>query len=448
MEENIIQDTSNDVTEDLKIDLKKIFLALWQRKFLTIPTFILIVALFIALTFITEKKWTVNSNIYINKTNNTNYSEVNPFLLTEGVSTSLTNQYPLINEVEIMESSLVIEKVIQENDLRYAKMFGLIPTKRTGELISTAAFLGSKMLTIENKKGTQVITISYTSSDKEKAYNIVSSIITNYIQLQKELNSEKSKSDKSIIESEYRKAKESLNKKVNALRTLPTTSLSGSSNLAIMSAFSHPAQKAMSTLQGHYIASEQARVEIGEEETNVAQLASKLEWAKLVEEMSDTSKVLILKEPTLPRDWEYTSPKLFSNIILGIIIGTVFALIVFFLAESSDKKLTYSILGNSNIYDFEKESNMLFAELLANQDKKTAFILFEDIDKAKFAKFKGLSNIITTQADLSKDFTKAIKTAENAILFVSVKKTDKELYKLVKKLLINSGKDIIYEVLV
>ena len=47
----------------------------------------------------------------------------------------------LINELELMQSPLVIDKVIRENNLVYKKKWGILSNPKEGEYISTAAFL-------------------------------------------------------------------------------------------------------------------------------------------------------------------------------------------------------------------------------------------------------------------------------------------------------------------
>ena len=199
-----------ELDEELTIDLKKIFFALWNRKFLISKIFLLILLCFIILTFISPKKYKVDSDLYINKSNNTNMMEINPYAIEElggaggGMAALMSGGGgALTNELELMQSPLVIDKVIRENNLVYKKKWGIIPNKKEGEYISTAAFLGKgKNISFENKKGTNVITIEYKSTNPELAYNVVNSIINNYVELHKQLNSEKSKSDKKVIEAE------------------------------------------------------------------------------------------------------------------------------------------------------------------------------------------------------------------------------------------------------
>ena len=368
--------------DEFTIDLKKIFLALWSRKWLMLKVGVIIFTLIVFSTFITPKKYLVDSDLYINKSNNTNMAEINPYFINEVGKVSLTpmSDKVMSDELEIMQSPLVIDKVIQENDLRYKPLFGFISTPKTGKLLTTEKFLKRKVK-FENKKGTNVVSISYKDKDRELAYKVVTSIITHYIELHKELNSEKSKSDKKLLEAEYTKAKENLNAKINNVGGLPVVALNGTGNLAAMSAFSKSAQGAIAQLQSQIVAGEKSQLILKEESEKVAQLSSKLQWAKLVDEMSASSKVLILKEPRLLEDYEQTSPKLFTNIFLGIILGIVGALISFIVVEQMDKKLCYMNLGDKVIYDLDKEIKNFKACVYKNRDSKIGFIFFDNITK-------------------------------------------------------------------
>ena len=405
------------------------------------------------MTFISTKKWTINADLYINKSNNSNMAEINPYFIEEvgmgsgGMASLMAGGGGLTNELELMQSPLVIDKVIKENDLRFKKLFGVIPTKKTGEYLTTTKFL-KKGINFENKKGTNVVSISYTNKDKTLAYNVVSSIITHYIELHKEINSEKSKSDLALLGEEYNKAKANLNKKIKSASGLPSTSMSGTASLEAMSIYSQSAQKAMSNLKGQFIAGEKSRVEITEDAEKVAQLAKKLEWAKLVDEMSDSSKVLVIKEPYPLRDWEYSSPNLFINILLGIVFGIIFSIIAVIYKETTDKKLSYSMLGDDVIYDLEKEFDSLAEEVISHSDQKTAFVFFEEINLPTYEKFKDFQNIVPIKADITNFFKDCIEKADNVVTFASIGKTPSKKYKLVKKMIENLNKKIIYEVLV
>ena len=420
----------NQLDEDFNYDFKKIIFAIWHRRNVVLKVFVGIFIFFILLTFILPKKWKVDADLYINKSNNTNMAEVNPYFIEEvGVGSGMTamlagNSGNLMNELEIMQSPKVIDKVIKENDLRFKPLFGFIPTAKTGQYLTTEKFLKKKKLKVEIKKGTNVVSVSYKNKDRELAYNVIISLITNYVDLRKELMSEKSKSDTKILESEYNKVKAELDAKMKTVSGLPATAMTGSGQLAAMSAFSNSARSAISNLQGQFIAGEKSKIAVTEEAEKLTQLASKLQWAKLVEEMSDSSKVILLKEPLPPKDWEYASPKLLINIILGIIFGAIASLFAVMIAEMRDKKLAYSMLGDEIIYNAEEDLSEIKKVLLANNDKSVTIVAFSNIPNVIISELQKYRNINYVQADLTEDFVNGISNAEKTILFVSVGKTD------------------------
>lgn len=443
----------DELDEELTIDLKKIFLAIWSRKFLISKVFLIILLCFIILTFISPKKYKVDSDLYINKANNSNMMEINPYAIEElgaggGMAALMSGGGgALTNELELMQSPLVIDKVIRENNLVYKKKWGILPNKKEGEFISTAAFL-KKNISFENKKGTNVITIEYKSKDPELAYNVVNSIINNYVELHKQLNSEKSKSDKKVIEAEYYKAKKALNSKLNSSSGLPEQALATSSGISAMSAFSKSAQQAMANLKGQVIQGQKSRAAVTEEAEKVAALSSKLEWAKMVDDMSDSSKVLVLKEPQKLKDFEYSSPKLLINILLGIVFGFIASLFAVIFAEHTDKKLTYSMLGDNIIYNLEEDFSDLKVLLLANADKHISIVTFEDIPNNILTKFENIRNTNFIKADISNEFVNSIKNSNKVILVESVGKTNSKFYKQIKSMLDEMNKNIVAEALI
>ena len=443
---------ADELDEELTIDLKKIALAIWSRKELIIKVFVSVLAFFILLTFIMPKKWVVDADLYINKSNNSNFVDLNPYAIAElgaagGMAALMSGGGNLTNELELMQSPLVIDKVIKENDLKFKKLFGIFPTVKTGQPLTTEKFL-KKGISFENKKGTNVVTISYKSKDKELAYNVVSSIIANYIQLQKELNAEKSKSDKRIIEKSYNQAKEDLKRSVDNVSGIPEQATMQTAGISVISAFSSSAQSAMGQLRGQLIEGHKSKIAVTEEAAKVAELSKRLEWAKLVEEMSDSSKVIVLKAPRILKDYEQASPKLFTNIILGIVFGIIASLIAVIYKEITDKKLAYSMLGDNIIYSLKKDFINLKRALLTNQNKTISLIAFEQLPNGFIEKLKEFNNINLVQADISNDFVKGIENSSEVIIFATVNKTNAELYKQVKQMLKEMNKDILREVLI
>ena len=442
---------AEELDEELTIDLKKIFLALWSRKFLIAKIFVAVFLFFVLMTFISAKKYTVDADLYINKTNSSNMAEINPYFISEvgtggGMAALMSGGGNLMNELEIMQSPLVIDKVIQENDLRFKKLFGIIPTVKTGKPLTTEKFL-KKGISFENKKGTNVVTISYKSKDKELAYGVVNSIINNYITLHKELNSEKSKSDKTVLENEYKQAKADLDKKMNSINGMPANSMTGSGGLTAMSAFSKSAQKALSGIQGQYVSGLKSEIALREDAEKVAELAKKVEWARLVDNMSDSSNVVVLKEPRRLQDYEQTSPKLFTNIILGIVFGAIAALFAVIFVENTDKKLTYSMLGDNIIYNFEKDFIDLKSILLANKNL-VSLIMFDKPDEQLIKELSKFKNISFVKADISEEFENGVQNSSKVIILLSVGKTNSKEYKRIKEFLGKLNKEILVEVLV
>lgn len=448
MQDNMSYFPQDELDEELTIDLKKILLTIWNRKFLLAKVFISVLIFFIILTFILPKKYLVESDLYINKANNSNIAEINPYVLSEmsggGMATMLTgNNSQIANELELMQSPLVIDNVIRENNLVYKKIFGIFPNKKEGEFITTKAFL-KKNISFENKKGTNVITITYKNKKPEVAYNVVASIITNYIALNKQINSEKSKSDKKIIQAEYDKIKSNLNKKIQNSEAMPADG-SGIGQVSVMSAFSSSASSAIGALKSQLKSSKKSQIEVSEEATKMAELSKKLEWATLVEQMSDTSKVIVLKEPQKLRPFENSSPKLLINIILGLVFGFIASLVALIYAEMTDKKLSYSMLSDNTLYDLKNNIDELKLLLLANQDKRLALVTFGDLTYE--IDIKGFNNITSLDADISNEFINGINRSDEVILFVEIGKTDSKLYKQTKELLSNINKNILKEVL-
>lgn len=439
----------DELDDELNIDLKKNFLAIWSRKALIIKVFVTVLLFFILLTFIIPKKYKIDADLYINKSNSSNMAEVNPYFISEvgtgsGMAALMAGGGSLTNELELMQSPLVIDKVIRENDIRVKKLYGIFKTKKYGQYVKADKFI--KKLRIENKKGTNVVSISYKAKDKELAYGVVNSIITNYVALHKDLNTDKSNSDMAILQAEYDRAKADLDRKMNSVSGVPANTLSTAGGITAMSAFSKSAQKAMSNIQGQYIRGVKSEIALREDAEKVANLAKKLEWAKLVDNMSNSSNVIILKEPEHLQDYEQASPKLLMNIILGIIFGVLAAFLSFIYKEITDKKLSYSMLSNEIIYDINKDFINLKADLLANQNKKIAFILFEGIpDNIKFSLNE--YNISYIKADLTNEFVNRAMQSDVLYNIVSINKTDSNIYKQIKsiynKMNIKNIKDVL-----
>ena len=445
-QENVVfYNPMDELDEDLNINFKKIWKTLWSRKVLLIEVFCSILAFFILLTFIMPKKYTVTADLYINKSNNSNMIEVNPYVLDEatGPVVSMGIDKAINNEIELMKSELVLDKVIKDNNIVYKK------GKKKGEFLTAEDFYKKgKILKIENIKNTNVVTIKYKASKPEAAYGVVSSLITHYIELHKELNTEKSKSDKELLESEYAKAKETLEKKINETSGLPAQSMTGIGNLSAMSAFSRSASQAMGNLKSQYIAGTRSQIAVSEESQKLAQLATKLEWAKMVEQMSDSSKVLLLKEPKQLRPFEKSSPKLLMNIILGCVFGFLASLITLIYKETTDDKLTYSSLSNNIIFDGIVNFETVKAEVLSYYPQKTLMVLLTQIPQEFINNLQLLPDTKLIYADLNTEFINEINSHDEIMIISKIADTRNDSYKKIVNIIKKHNKTIIYDVLI
>ena len=435
----------DELDDDLNINMEKLWKTIWDRKKLLIKVFCSVLVFFIMLTFIMPKKYKVTADLYINKSNSSNMIEVNPYVLDEasGPSISMGIDKTINNEIELMKSELVLDKVIRDNDIKYKK------GKKKGEYLTAEAFYKKgKRLKIENTKNTNVVTIQYEAGKPELAYGVVSSLITHYIELHKELNTEKSKSDKQLIESEYAKAKETLEKKINQASGIPAQSMSGIGNLSAMSAFSRSASQAMGNLKSQYIEGTRSQIAVSEESQKLAQLATKLEWAKMVEQMSDSSKVLILKEPKQLRPFEKSSPKILINIILGCLFGGLASLIVLIFVEQTSKQLTYSMLSNKTIFDGLNKQSLIETNCYSFDPQKILILSFVQLPGTMITSLQSLPNVNIAFYNGTSEFLSKANAADKIVLISKIGITDSDSYKTVKNALKYKQKEIVYDILI
>lgn len=451
-QENGIFYNYEDVSEgDLNINVRKLWEALWSRRILLTKVFCSVLIFFILLTFILPKKYKVTADLYISKANSSNLTEINPYVINELQEHNILigTDTVLNNEIEMMKSALVLDKVIRENNIVYTKKYGILPNKKEGEFLTAKAFYNKgKNLQIGNLRNTNIIEIKYTSKKPEVAYNVVTSLIANYVELHKELNTEKSKSDKKLLESEYAKTKGNLEKKLNQATGIPVQSMSGIGNLSAMSAFSKSASQAMSNIKSQYISGEKSQLAVSEESQKLSQLATKLEWAKMVEQMSDSSKVLVLNEPQMLRPFENTSPKLLINIILGIVFGSFCSLVTLIFVEVKDKKVSYTMLTDNIIFDYMNKSACINSEIYSYNPRKVLVLSMTQLPNDMINSLSNIPNVNIAYYDGDNRFVDNISVADKIILVSKIGVTSSDIYKTARKIIINQKKTIIYDIII
>ena len=122
-QQDIYYNPMDELDEELNINVEKIWKTIWRRRVLLIKVFCSVLAFFILLTFIMPKKYKVTADLYINKSNNSNMMEVNPYFLDEagGTPISMGADKQMNNEIQLMTSALVLDKVIRDNNIKYKK---------------------------------------------------------------------------------------------------------------------------------------------------------------------------------------------------------------------------------------------------------------------------------------------------------------------------------------
>ena len=249
------------------------------------------------------------------------------------------------------------------------------------------------------------------------------------------------------MEEEYANVKKSLNEKLSQAGGLPVQSFSGSGQLTAMSAFSKSASSAMGAMRSQYLTGERSQIAISEESQKVANIASKLEWAKMVEQMSDSSKVLVLHEPIMPRPFEKSSPRLLINIILGCVFGYLAALSALIYIELCDKRLTYSMLTNNIIYDGINDFDSVKAELVAYIPHNVLLVALTKLPNDIQKQIEKFANAKVIYANFSNDFVKELSEVDYVMLVSKIQETSSDFYKKMRNIVQKQKKEVIYDVL-
>lgn len=436
--------------EEITVDFTKIFKVLNYRRKLIFKVFLAVVTVFIALAYVMPKKYATDADLYINKSNDTNLAEMNPYVLSYltnngGLSGMLSSNggNTLQNEIEIMKSPLVMDRVIKENDIRYKA------GKKKGELISTRDFL-RKNLAIESEKGTSIVSISYKSRTPELSYNVVNSIIKNYQAVNAEINTRKAQKDKALLEDSYEATNKAVNEKLSAMKnvsTMPQTAMTSIGVLAALKGHNRAISSSLGAMQGQMIEGQRSQISIEQDVEKLKLVKSKLEWTNLVERLSqDATNVIVLKQPEIKRPFEQSSPKLFTSLIMGISLGVLASILAVILIEKTDGKLTYSDLGEKIIYNIADNVDELKILLLANPSQSVSVVDFNGFQEEFTKDFQNFTNLKFIKAEISKSVIDELASSDKLIFAGRIGKTPKKIYGQLKNLCVEAGKKIYFEV--
>jgi polysaccharide biosynthesis transport protein len=151
------------------IDFQKYWQILKRHKIPATKVFLGTVILATILALVSEKKYAAYGKLKFTKENTTSA------LIAEGgeklgrLETLSSTATPVDTESEVIKSAPVVKEVIKKLNL----------TTKNGELITYENFL--KNLSVKNIPGTDILSITYESSDSEEAKTIVNTVIEVYI---------------------------------------------------------------------------------------------------------------------------------------------------------------------------------------------------------------------------------------------------------------------------
>lgn len=446
-------------TDEIVIDFNKIFKIFLYRKNLVIICYVIMIIFSIAMTFIMPKKYISETKLLIDKTNSTNLAAINPFLVASAdmTSQSFSNLLKggggtLVNEIEIIKSPLVLNNVIKENDLKYAK------GPQEGEYINPRKLSESSSFKVENLPETNVITISYKAEDPEKARQVVVSTVKSYIDVTTTLNSKKAFSDKTFIETKFAEAQKKLDEKIKKLQSETSFTTIPLENPGLVSLYNRKLSQDLNVISKTNIDYEKLKNEAMLELEYIKVLKEKFEWINMLEKMAqNVTNVTVLQEPELKRPEEYSEPSLLINIILGLVASGFLTVISLFLAEIYSKKLTYSDFDENTVYINLKTPDLLQINTKLHMQKVDKFIVVPLIDNNKLTSLKQnqdfafldkkgeviLPDNVKTEQNLDK-----ISQAKYVIFLTEPGSVYKDLYKTILGVLKSINKNNYYTVVV
>jgi|GEM_PF-1737995 len=454
---------SSGTDQEIVIDFNKIKLILSHRKLLILAIFIFVISVSIFISNLLPKKYESSAKLYINKTNSTFLSELNPYMVSDGVSKSgmagfLGNGSSLGSEIEILKSSLVLNKVVIDNDLKYKD------GKKAGQYLPGRSLVSEDLIIEQPKEinGSNIINISYKSTDPQFSYNIVNSIVKNYILLSKEINSQKALDDGVFLEQSIKEAKNELGNKINKFKQIRLKSNVYGNNAesqGLMALYDSRIRKNAQTVANSQLATKEVELEIEEATEKLKSIKEKYNWTSLLKKMSkDVSNVVILETPKLLEKNEYSANFNFI-IVLSIFISIILSFFAVLIAETTSRTLTYSDYNektllfnfkNPDNYDFDELKDSIFFNKI---NKITVISLVNDNGLQKFVRFfkENISNQIEVTSISDKTPYETILTHicdnENFIILTQIGLTNRKPLRKFRKLMNKFGNNILSEII-
>jgi capsular exopolysaccharide synthesis family protein len=163
---NIIESNESNVHLDEYLDLQKYWLVLKRRWIPATATFIGVLGLSLGYALTLEDVYEAEAKLLIETNNSSTLTGIEND--TGKVEVISKDGDPLATEAEILSSRPIVEKIIQQLDLRDDE----------GELLSYESVVGA--LKVRTATGTDILEISYQSGDPELAASIVNTAVQIY----------------------------------------------------------------------------------------------------------------------------------------------------------------------------------------------------------------------------------------------------------------------------
>jgi len=306
------------------INLNNIISKIIENKKTIIVLFLIFIFIAVALCVVLPKKYVSEAKILIKKTGSTNLSYINPFIISEDAENMPERNFfsasnSLSEDIEIIKSPIVLDRVVRENNLRHRH------GQAKGKFISAKDF-SRKNFSISKIKDANIIYISYKSSSPFLSYSVINSLINNYQEIQKSINTKKASDDVVFLKKAYAKTQKELNLNLVRLKkhkSLPEnpgvySQMTSASLLGIYD--KRFSAKLRQISQGEVDLQElQNKVRTASEELN--SIKKRLEWSSLVKNISgQASDIVILEAPVVSEEYNFCEPQpvvIFIMAILG-----------------------------------------------------------------------------------------------------------------------------------
>jgi capsular polysaccharide biosynthesis protein len=447
---------------DIGFGLKKLSLIIWHRKYWILAIYTVIILLFVFMVMNKPKIYTAEALILYNNTGATNLTEINPYAVSsmagqQGGAVISLGKESLDTEIQIIQSPLVLDKVIIDNDLKYQSG----PHK--GEYLLADHFLNPNLI-VETLSGTQIIRVGYKSTNPELAYNVVKSIVKNYKDVNVAINSQKAINDIAFLSDIYDETQKEIDQKISKLETTkkgdkinPLYRLEKDDfRYEILTQHDKRLQNVLRNMPSTSIDIKKWEVDFAQEIDKLKMVKEKYEWSKFLEEMSkNTSNIFVLKEPRMPRDNEYEKQSWLTYILISLVVSFTVSCIAVSGLELASKRVTFNDLSDNTYIVYNNHINY--------KDVLTA-ISVNHIDRAGVLSFVGeaetqrfVDNLRSRLAGRALDLSiktnqdtfnlEVVEAHQYLIILVKFNKTYKETLQSLRKICKESNKIILKEYL-